>query len=78
MSLNNVVIITKNNCIYCNKAKQFFKMNDIDFCEKEIETDISREDVFRLYPNQKTIPIIIVNEEMIGGYDEFISWYFSR
>ena len=39
-----------------------------------LDQDFSREDFFKKFPNARTFPQIIINEEHVGGYSELIKW----
>ena len=80
-------IYGKKNCDYCDKIKEFFinkfvktrkvivQYFDIDkLIQKKIIKNY-REFQEKMSPfiyNHKTVPIIFINDEFIGGYDSFI------
>ena len=64
------VIYTKDDCKWCIKAKELFHKLDIPFVEYRINRNITREEVLKKFPNWKTVPIIIIDDEFIGGYTE--------
>ena len=39
-----------------------------------LDYDYTREDFFAKFPNAKTFPQIIINNEHIGGYHELEKW----
>ena len=39
-----------------------------------LDQDYTREEFFIKFPNAKTFPQIIINNEHIGGYNELIKW----
>jgi glutaredoxin len=41
----------------------------------KIGSDLSREEFMEIFPNVKTVPFIIINEERIGGYDRLVEYY---
>lgn len=67
------IIYTKKECPFCVKAKELFNSKDVDYTECEIGVDITREDFISLFPDQKTVPLIFIDGERIGGYDELVS-----
>ena len=68
----NVEIYSKTNCIFCDKAKyKLQKHNPKIFM---LDKDYNREDFFKKFPNAKTFPQIIINNENIGGYAELTKW----
>lgn len=68
-----VLIYTKESCPACTKAKAYLKMKNIDFNESVLGKDILREDFIELFPEQKTVPLIIIDGVKIGGYDDLVN-----
>ena len=67
-----VEIYSKTNCVFCEKAKiKLQKHNPKIFM---LDKDYSRDDFFKKFPNAKTFPQIIINEEYVGGYSELKNW----
>lgn len=64
------LIYTKEQCPYCVKAKALLLQHNIDFMEVRIGDDMLREDFIELFPEQKTVPLIFLNGEKVGGYNE--------
>jgi glutaredoxin 3 len=71
-------IYTRDNCIWCEKAKEFMKNNDIPFKEFQIGKNVSRSWVMEAFPYQRTVPIIIDGQRSIGGYDDLIREYATN
>lgn len=72
--MNNIIVYTKANCHYCVSAKNLLRSKGYDFTEMVIETDISRSDFINLFPAVKSAPLILVNGDAIGGYNELTEW----
>lgn len=72
------LIYTKTNCAYCVKAKTLFGIRGIEYTESVIGEDILREDFMSLFPEQKTVPLIIIDNEKVGGYDDLVKWLDSK
>ena len=67
-----IIIYTTNWCPYCIAAKRFFKENNMQYKEINIEEEnISRTDVQKI-TGQYTVPQIVINNQNIGGYNELI------
>ena len=67
-----VEIYSKTNCVFCEKAKiKLQKHNPKIFM---LDKDYSRDDFFKKFPNARTFPQIIINEEYVGGYSELKNW----
>ena len=68
----NVEIYSKTNCVFCDKAKM--RLQKYNPKIHILDDDFSRNDFFKKFPNAKTFPQIIINQEHIGGYAELIKW----
>ena len=68
----HVLIISKDNCSYCDKAYNLAEDNELSYKKINV-TDLTtkeKDDVINK-TKAKTYPIIFVNEEYIGGFTEF-------
>ncbi len=66
------VIVWRENCSYCERAKDLLATKKIVAIPLQIGVDISREDVLKDYPTATTLPVIVdaYTREYIGGYTE--------
>jgi glutaredoxin len=67
-------IYSRPNCPYCDMAKDVFKKLGVQFEERVVGSDISREDFFEKFPGKRTVPQIIIRGEHIGGYSDLKEW----
>ena len=65
-----VVIWSKDTCAYCDMAKRLLNQNGLAFEEKKIGHDYTKEDLLKQIPNARTVPQIIIDDKVIGGYNE--------
>ena len=72
----DVEIYSKNNCIFCDKAK--IRLSKEDPKIHMLGKDYTREDFFKKFPTAKTFPQIIINGVNIGGYHELEKWLQSN
>jgi len=72
---HRVVIYTKDNCPYCVHAKKLFSEKNESYQEMKIGVDLTREEFLEIFPDVRTVPFIIIDEERIGGYDRLIEYY---
>ena len=68
----NVVIYSKTNCVFCDRAK--IKLQKYNPTIQMLNHDYTREEFFIKFPNAKTFPQIIINNEHVGGYHELEKW----
>lgn len=69
-----VIMYSKPNCPYCVKAKRLFEMRNIEFVERTVGVDTTREELLEAAPNARTVPQIFINGENIGGYDQLVTY----
>lgn len=64
------IVWSKNNCPFCDQAKALLKMKGIEFEERNINKDFTKEQLLEAVPNARTVPQIFLDEELIGGFTE--------
>ena len=73
-----ITIYSKNNCVYCTKAKNLVKNLGLDYTEKSLEKDFGSdpskmlEDIGK---NVRAMPQIKIDDELVGGYNQLIEHY---
>ena len=68
--MNKVLIYSTNTCVYCKKAKEFFKEHNIDFKEIDVGKDINAAKEMVAKSGQMGVPVIDVNGKIIVGFDK--------
>ena len=62
---------SKPNCPGCQQAKQLIKSKGFDYTELLLGSNgITAEDLFKQVPSAKTVPQILVDDQLIGGLKE--------
>ena len=69
-----VTVYTKDLCGYCDAAKSLLKRMNVRFDEAKIGTDITREELLEIVPNARTAPQIVINNKVVGGYDDLVDY----
>lgn len=64
------LIYTKPACPYCDYAKTLMMNRRVDYTESVIGKDVLREEFMEMFPDQRTVPLIFIDGEKIGGYNE--------
>ena len=71
-----IVIYSKNNCVYCTKAKNLVKNLGLDYEEKTMESfdsvDKMLEDIGKPV---RQMPQIKIDDELIGGYNQLVEYF---
>ena len=68
----SVVIWSRDLCAYCDMAKRELKKRGIEFEERKIGDGWAKEQLLEEVPNARTIPQIVVEGKVIGGYTELM------
>lgn len=61
---------SKYNCPYCDQAKALLNQRGIKFEERKIGDGWSKEELLEAIPTARTVPQIIMDGELIGGFTE--------
>jgi glutaredoxin len=77
-----IKIYSRNNppCAFCESAKTLVKVKGL---EHEIvvvgpDGDISKEQLLETFPNARTFPVVLIDDEYIGGFKELKDHIYSR
>ena len=70
----NVIVWSKTNCAFCLKAKHLLKDKNIDFEERLIGQKWSREELLEMVPDARSVPQIIIDEKVVGGYNKLVKY----
>jgi glutaredoxin len=71
------VVWSKPACPYCDQAKALLKMKGIEYEEKIIGDGYLKEDLLEAVPGARSVPQIILDEKLIGGFQE-LKQYFAK
>ena len=64
------IVWTKPNCPNCDHAKALLKNKGIEYEERNIGVDWTKEQLLEAVPTARTVPQIFMGEEYVGGYTE--------
>jgi glutaredoxin len=64
------IVWSKDQCPFCDQAKALLKSRNIEFEERNVSHDWTREQLLEAVPNDRTVPQIFLGEELIGGFNE--------
>ena len=70
IKMKNATIYTTKTCIWCKKAKEFFKENNIRFTEKDVGSDMMAANEMIEKSGQMSVPVIDINGKIIIGFDK--------
>ena len=64
------IVWSKDQCPYCDQAKALLKSRGIEFEERNVSQDWTREQLLEAVPNARTVPQIFLDQELVGGFNE--------
>jgi glutaredoxin len=64
------IVWSKDQCPYCDQAKALLKSRNIEFEERNIMHDWTREQLLEAVPNARTVPQIFLDDQLVGGFTE--------
>jgi glutaredoxin len=71
------VVWSKDQCPYCVQAKALLEMKGVEFEERNVSKDWTKEQLLEAVPNARTVPQIFLDDKLIGGFQE-LRKYFEK
>lgn len=72
----NVVVYSKSNCVWCDRAKNLLNSVDLSFNEIDLSDDIERNEFYKkIGEGVKTVPQIFIDDIRVGGFPELVTWF---
>lgn len=69
------IIWSKHRCTFCDQAKILLKSRGIAFEERKIGNGWTKEELLEAVPSARTVPQIIINDQLIGGFAELQDYF---
>jgi glutaredoxin 3 len=63
-------IYSKEGCSFCDDAIELLQAQKQPYVEMVLNHDITRDELLAKFPEAKTLPIILCDGEMIGGFTD--------
>lgn len=67
-------VYTKENCRYCVQAKNLLNYKHVEYQEISIGRDLSVQDFQLSFPHVRTVPFILNESDVIGGYQDLLNY----
>ena len=68
--MTKAIVWSKNSCPFCDQAKKLLKLKNIEFEERNINEEWTREQLLESVPTARTLPQIFLDDNYIGGFTE--------
>lgn len=65
-----VTMYSTPTCSYCRAAKDFFKEKGVEYEDFDVSTDSEKREEMVKKSGQMSVPVIIVDDEMMVGFDQ--------
>ena len=72
--MTNVVVWSKPQCGFCDKAKAKLDSLHVNYEVKMIGTDVQLEDLLEAVPGARSVPQIQINGSNLGGYTDLLKY----
>lgn len=66
----NVLLWSKHNCPQCDQAKALLKQMNIEFEERKVGEQWTKEQLLEQVPNARSVPQILVDNTVVGGLND--------
>lgn len=76
--MNKVQIYTSSYCPYCIRAKHLLDSKGVEYNEVNLDKNPEKKLETMQKHNWRTVPIILIGDELIGGYDQLVSLERSK
>jgi len=68
--MTKAIVWSKYHCSFCDQAKALLNQRGIPFEERKIGDGYTKEELLEAVPTARTVPQIIINNNLIGGFTE--------
>ncbi len=76
MTKHRVEIYTADYCSYCHQAKQLLDRKSIQYTEIRVDLNPEKRTEMIERTGRRTIPEILIDDELIGGFDDL--WAYEK
>lgn len=64
------IVWSRDMCPYCEQAKLLLRSRGIEYEERNVSRDWTREQLLEAVPGARTVPQIFLDDQLIGGFTE--------
>jgi glutaredoxin-like YruB-family protein len=68
--MKKVVIYSTPTCTYCQAAKEYFAQQGVEYVEHDVAADETQRAIMLEKSGQMGVPVIVIGEEVIVGFDQ--------
>ena len=79
LAIKDITVYTKQNCVYCVKAKSLLKGLGLTWTEKKLEEFSSVDELIKdIGKKVRAMPQIKIDGELVGGYNQLIEYFNNK
>ena len=79
LAIKDITVYTKQNCVYCVKAKSLLKGLGLTWTEKKLEEFSSVDEMIKdIGKKVRAMPQIKIDGELVGGYNQLIEYFNDK
>ena len=72
----NIIVYSKDNCVWCDRAKNLLDSVEFSFKEIDLSNDNDRREFYKkVGEGVSTVPQIYIDNERIGGFPQLVNWF---
>ncbi len=72
----NIIVYSKDNCVWCDRAKNLLDSVEFSFEEIDLSNDNDRKEFYKkVGEGVSTVPQIYIDNERIGGFPQLVNWF---
>ena len=64
------IVWSKDSCSFCTQAKALLESKGIEYEERNVSQNWTREQLLEAVPTARTLPQIFLDQELVGGFTE--------
>ena len=64
------IVWSKDSCSFCTQAKALLESRGIEYEERNVSQNWTREQLLEAVPTARTLPQIFLDQEHVGGFTE--------
>jgi glutaredoxin-related protein len=72
------IIWSKDYCPHCVNAKALLEQKGIEYEERKIGTDWTKEQLLEAVPNAMSVPQIFLDGELVGGFTQLRAKFLAE
>jgi glutaredoxin len=75
LEVMEVILYSKDNCQWCDRAKMLFDNLDVKYTEYKYEKDFTKKEFYAEFGEGATFPQISINTKHIGGFKDTLHYF---